>query len=94
MKIDFEFTTKYGVFRDALHLPDDHNFSDYELEAMKQARLDNWLQIIESPPQEQEVIPPPDTKITIAGEEYSLLEGSPPSGAKLIEVNGNWYFKV
>ena len=28
IKIDFEFDTPYGVFRDALHLPDDHTFTD------------------------------------------------------------------
>lgn len=54
MKIDFEFDTKYGVFKDALHLPDDHDFTDAELETMKQERLDNWLVLVE-PPQTEEV---------------------------------------
>ena len=49
MNIDFQFTTKYGVFSDALILPDDHNFTEEELTAMKQQRLDNWLAIIENP---------------------------------------------
>jgi hypothetical protein len=52
MKIDFFYDTKYGRFGDALHLPDDHGFSDDELEAMKQQRLSNWLAIIETPPEE------------------------------------------
>ena len=52
MKIDFEFDSTYGVFRDALHLPDDHGLSDAEIEAMKQQRLANWLNIIENPIQE------------------------------------------
>jgi hypothetical protein len=51
MKIDFEFTTSYGVFRDALHLPDDHMFTDEQIAAMKQERLDNWLFTIENPPE-------------------------------------------
>lgn len=46
MKIDFEFQTQYGVFRDALHLPDDYEMTDAEIEAMKQQRLDNWLAIV------------------------------------------------
>lgn len=53
IKIDFEFDSPYGVFRDALHLPDDHGLSDDEIQAMKQQRFDNWLAIVnpvESPP--------------------------------------------
>ena len=30
VKIDFEFDTPHGVFRDALHLPDDHAFTEDE----------------------------------------------------------------
>lgn len=43
MTIDFEFLSKYGVFRDALILSDDHGLSEDELTAMKQARFDNWV---------------------------------------------------
>lgn len=46
IKIDFEYQTQYGVFRDALHLPEDHTFSDADIEAMKQERVNNWLAII------------------------------------------------
>ena len=55
MKIDFEFDSKYGVFRDALHLPDDHGLSEVEIEAMKQQRFDNWIAVIEAPPVEEAV---------------------------------------
>ena len=51
IKIDFEFETQYGVFRDALHLPDDHTFTDEQITAMKQERLDNWLFVVENPPE-------------------------------------------
>ena len=51
MKIDFEFTTPYGVFRDALYLDDDHQFTEVEINALKQERLDNWLAAIENPPE-------------------------------------------
>lgn len=50
IKIDFEFDSKFGVFRDALHLPDDHTFTDAEIEAMKQQRYDNWMAIVDAPP--------------------------------------------
>lgn len=50
IKIDFEFSTPYGPFRDALHLPADHGLSDEELEALKQERLSNWILAVEGPP--------------------------------------------
>ena len=49
MKIDFEFTTPYGVFRDALYLDDEHQLTEAEINTLKQERLDNWLQAIENP---------------------------------------------
>ena len=48
-KIDFEFDTLHGVFRDALHLPVDHTFTDAEIQAMKEQRRDNWLAIVSAP---------------------------------------------
>jgi hypothetical protein len=50
IKLDFEFQTKYGVYRDALYLDDNHSFTEQEIEAMKQQRVDNWLDVIENPP--------------------------------------------
>lgn len=55
MKIDFEFDTPHGVFRDALHLPDDHTFTDDEIQAMKQQRVDNWIAVVTAPPVEEVV---------------------------------------
>jgi hypothetical protein len=52
MKIDFEFDTPHGVFRDALHLADDHTFTDEEIQAMKQQRVDNWIAVVTAPPVE------------------------------------------
>jgi hypothetical protein len=96
IKIDFEFDSPHGVFRDALHLPEDHTFTDEEIQAMKQQRYDNWWAAVNTPPVEAPVeeTPPPATSINIAGEDYVLLEGAPASGAKLLEVNGTWYVKV
>jgi hypothetical protein len=89
MKIDFEFDTPHGIFRDALHLPDNHGFTADQIEAMKRERCDNWIAVVTAPPS-----PQPSTTVEIAGETYQKLEGVPPTGAKLIEVEGVWYFKV
>lgn len=63
VKIDFEFDSQYGVFRDALHLPDDHGMSDVEIAAMKQQRFDNWIAIVTAPPAE-EITPVEETPPT------------------------------
>jgi hypothetical protein len=47
--IVFSFDTEYGNFCDALHLEDNHAFSDQEIEAMKQERLANWIAVLTSP---------------------------------------------
>ena len=67
MKIDFEFTTPHGSFRDALHLPDDHAFTDDEIQAMKQQRVDNWIAVVTAPPVE------PDT-VVIDGVTYEKIQ--------------------
>lgn len=58
IKIDFEFQTDFGLFRDALHLPDDHGLSDEQIKSLKVERRDNWLAIViapsvESPPESE-----------------------------------------
>lgn len=53
MKIDFEFQTDYGIFRDALYLPDDHGMTDDQIEAMKTERRDNWIAIVSAPSVEE-----------------------------------------
>jgi len=59
MIYDFEKTHEiYGTFRDAIHLADDHDYTDEEIEAMKQQRFDNWVaHIIEMSNRPPEVIP-------------------------------------
>jgi len=49
MQINFEFETVYGMYRDALHLDDNHMFTDEEIQAMKQKNLDNWIAVITAP---------------------------------------------
>ena len=51
-KIDFEIETKYGVYRDALYVED--SVTEQEVAAMKQQRVDNWIDTIENPPAEVE----------------------------------------
>lgn len=53
MKIDFEFQTPHGLFRDALHLADDHSFTEAEIELMKQQRVDNWIAVVTAPAVEE-----------------------------------------
>jgi hypothetical protein len=62
-KIDFEFDTPHGMFRDALHLPEDHTFTDEEIQAMKQQRVDNWIAVVTAPPVEEVIEEVIDTPV-------------------------------
>jgi hypothetical protein len=55
VKIDFFFDTAYGKFADAIVLPDDHTFSETEIEDMKQQRLNNWIAVVSYVPTEEEI---------------------------------------
>jgi hypothetical protein len=68
IKIDFEFETKYGKFRDALYLPEDHGLNQEQIALMQQQRLDNWLFAVENPPE-----PEPET-VEIDGVTYEKVE--------------------
>ena len=48
VKIDFEFDSEHGVYRDAIVLDENHGLSDSQIEEMKQARFDNWKAHIEA----------------------------------------------
>jgi len=52
IKIDFVIEQNGERFVDALHLEDNHTFTDEEIEAMKQARFDNWYTLINTPTEE------------------------------------------
>lgn len=58
IKIDFSFESEYGKFSDAIILPDDHSYTEAQIETMKQSRFDNWIAFIESPATEAPVIKP------------------------------------
>ena len=51
MIIAFEFPTSHGVFRDAIHLPDDHQFTATELQLMKEKRVDDWVAAVTAVPE-------------------------------------------
>ena len=53
IQIIFERQTQFGVYRDALYLPLDHSYSDEEIEAMKQERVDNWISVVTAPPPDE-----------------------------------------
>lgn len=69
MKIDFEFQTEHGLFRDALHLPDDHGLTDEQIEAMKAERRDAWIVVVTAPAVEE----PEQDYIEIDGVRYAKV---------------------
>jgi hypothetical protein len=72
IKIDFEQETRHGTYRDAITLPDDHTFTQEQIEAMKQQRVDNWVAYMDNPPQPE---PEPEPEyIEIDGVKYLKAE--------------------
>lgn len=69
IKIDFEFQTEHGLFRDALHLPDDHGLTDEQIEVMKAERRDAWVAVVTAPPVEE----PAQDYIEIDGVRYAKV---------------------
>jgi hypothetical protein len=53
VKIDFEFDSPYGKYADAIVLLDGQTMTDAEIEAMKQARYDQWIASVTNPPVEE-----------------------------------------
>lgn len=68
IKIEFEFETQYGNFHDALYLPEDHTYTEEQIVEMQLERLNNWIYILENPPE-----PDPET-IEIDGIVYEKVE--------------------
>ena len=59
IRITFERTMNGYTLRDALVLPENHNLTEEEIEAMKQQRFDNWYTIITTPVENPNPEPPP-----------------------------------
>lgn len=70
VKIDFDFDTPHGKFADALHLPDDHGFTEAEIQAMKEQRRDNWIAVVTAPPAPEPAPEPEPEYIEIDGVRY------------------------
>jgi hypothetical protein len=49
MIINFEITQDGYTLKDAIVLPDNHNLTEADIEAMKQKRFDDWYAIVTSP---------------------------------------------
>ena len=54
IKIDFEFDSEFGKYRDAIVLEDGHGLSDEQINEMKQQRLAAWTAAIVAAMQESE----------------------------------------
>ena len=48
IQINFEITQDGQTFRDALYLPDDHNLTDVEIQAMQMERFNNWAALVKA----------------------------------------------
>lgn len=59
MKIDFEKTDDVYTYKDAIELPDDHQYTFEELEIIKEQRFYNWLQSVKPVYTEITDAPPP-----------------------------------
>lgn len=68
MKIDFEFDTPHGKYRDALYFEDSAVPDAATIEAMKTERVNNWINAVENPP-----APEPET-VEIDGVTYEKVE--------------------
>jgi hypothetical protein len=64
MHIRFSFPSEYGDFNDALVLPDDHDLTDAEIEAMKVQRFESWRAFVKAA--SQVVTPEPDQSEPVA----------------------------
>jgi hypothetical protein len=76
MEIRFSYETKYGMFSDALILPDDHTFTESEITSMKEQRRDNWVAYIDS----TQVENTPQEQVTEVVSETTVEETSQETG--------------
>ena len=52
IQVRFSEQTKYGEYQDALYYTEDEyaKLTEEDITAAKQARIDNWIQVVENPP--------------------------------------------
>lgn len=53
VSIKFEKTDGTYTLKDAIVLPDDHGFTEEQIEEMKQQRWDNWYALVTAVPTEE-----------------------------------------
>lgn len=68
IKMDFEYTTAHGAYKDALYLPDDHEYTQEQITALQTERVNNWVNVIENPPAIEPEI------IEVGGVRYEKVE--------------------
>lgn len=68
LKIDFEFETPHGIYRDALYLPEDHGLTQEQIVERQRERLNSWLYVVENPP-----LPEPDV-VELDGVQYHKID--------------------
>lgn len=68
MKVVFCAQTPYGLFSDALNLPDDQSFTEEQIQAMQQQRIDQWITFIETSATEVPVEQPTDQPLDLTVE--------------------------
>ena len=69
IKIDFERQTRHGMYRDAITLPDDHQFTQAQIDAMMDERVNNWVAYMDNPPQPE----PEPEYVEIDGVKYQKV---------------------
>lgn len=101
IQITYEFESDHGTFRDAIYLPEDHTFTDSEIEAMKKDRFDRWYEGVTNPqtppitPADLASIPQEfQPTIKLNGSTYQRFFGAPLDGAEVIQINDHWYVKI
>jgi hypothetical protein len=78
-KIDFEFQTHYGIYRDALYLPDEYSYTQEQISEIKSERLRSWIQSVENPT----VL----NYITVNGAVYEQVEYEGQTFLKPVEIS-------
>ena len=104
MKIDFEIVTPYGVFRDALNLPDNHELTQEQIEAIQVERAQTWVATIENPPKPESEIVEIDgvryERVTFEGQILlkpvadSVEENESIFNPDIVEINGVRYERI
>lgn len=46
-EIQYSVETEIGLYNDTIVLPDDHQLTDEEIEAIKTQRVENWKAVVE-----------------------------------------------